>query len=52
MTLTETDSVQGKILPIHSTDGMTSVSNGKKVDSLSKYVTEFINEISLFANTT
>jgi len=47
MSLTETDSAQGKILPTHSTDGMTSVSNGKKVNSLPK---EFIDEFSLFAN--
>lgn len=38
MSLTETDSAQGKILPTHSTDGMTSVSNGKQVDSFPKYV--------------
>lgn len=33
MTLTGTNSAQGKVLPTDSTDGTTYSSNGKKIDS-------------------
>ena len=47
MALTGTDSAQGKILPTDSTDGTTCSSNGKEVDSIPKYVVEFIDKFCL-----